>query len=56
MTLVYYYNDCVSGHYPSSCFYLRHTTFRRLDSAAAAAGVRRSGLALTTGLNSVDST
>jgi hypothetical protein len=25
---------CVSGHHPSSCFYLKHTTFRRLDSVS----------------------
>jgi hypothetical protein len=26
------HNYCVSGHYPLSCFHLRHTMFRRLDS------------------------
>jgi hypothetical protein len=32
MTMVYYYNYCVSGHYTSSCFYSKHITFRKLDS------------------------
>jgi hypothetical protein len=26
------YNYCVSGYYPSSCFYLKHTTLLRLNS------------------------
>jgi hypothetical protein len=28
------YNYCVSGHYLSSCFYLKHTKFRRLGSVS----------------------
>jgi hypothetical protein len=28
---VYTYNYYVSGHYPSSCFYLKHIKFWRLD-------------------------
>jgi hypothetical protein len=28
------YNYCVSRRYPSSCFYLKHTTFRRLYSVS----------------------
>jgi hypothetical protein len=27
-------NYCVSGHYPSACFYLKHTTLRRVDSVS----------------------
>jgi hypothetical protein len=30
--LIRMYNYCVSGHCPSSCLYLRHTAFWRLDS------------------------
>jgi hypothetical protein len=25
------YNYCISGHYPSSCFYFKHTMFHRPD-------------------------
>jgi hypothetical protein len=28
------YNHCVSRHYPPSCFYLKHTAFRILDSVS----------------------
>jgi hypothetical protein len=31
VTLVYWYKDRVFGHNPSPCFYLKHTTFRKLD-------------------------
>jgi hypothetical protein len=30
--MVYQYNYCVSGHYPSSCFYVKYTAFQKLDS------------------------
>jgi hypothetical protein len=29
-----YYNYCVSGHYPSSCYYLQHPMFQRLGSVS----------------------
>jgi hypothetical protein len=34
VTMAYQHNYCVSGHYPLSCFYSKHTAFRRLDSAS----------------------
>jgi hypothetical protein len=32
--MAYLYNRRVSGHYQSSCFYLRLVMFRRLDSVS----------------------
>jgi hypothetical protein len=32
--VVSFYSYCVSGHYPSSRFYLKHTAFRRLSSSS----------------------